>query len=270
MAADHIGIPYALQQIRTPADPERIRRIEDSPALARIRELRALGRTVDMRREWRKLTADMERSDLLASAVIARDLDWHDQAIFTLARADHWGDLELRFPLVHLELIRQQAAETHLDPAWIIAIARQESVFVRDVVSHAGAIGLMQLMPATARETAARIGLPTPLRRDLMDPQTNIRLGAAYLARMAERFDGHPALASAAYNAGPHRVKRWLPKAPLAADLWIATIPFNETRAYVRRVLAYRTIYAALLGQPPQRVTETLPDVAAPKLPDTE
>ena len=264
LAADRAGIPYSLRQAPTPADPEHVRRIEDSAAMARIRELRALGRSADMRREWRELTTGMDPSDLLAAAIAAQRLAWHDQAIFTLARADYWDDLELRFPLAYTDLILQQTAETHLDPAWIIAIARQESVFSPDVVSHAGAIGLMQLMPATAQQTAARIGLPKPSRRDLTDPGLNVRLGATYLAQMAERFDGHPALASAAYNAGPHRVERWLPKQPLAADIWIATIPFNETRGYVRRVLAYRTIYAERLGQPPQRISDTLPDVVAP------
>jgi len=264
LAADRVGIPYSLRHAPTPADPERIRRVEESAAMARIRELRELGRSADMRREWRELTGGMGPPDLLAAAIAAQRLAWHDQAIFTLARAEYWDDLELRFPLAYSDPILQQAAETRLDPAWVLAIARQESVFSPHIVSHAGAIGLMQLMPATAREVAARIDLPTPSPRDLSDPGLNLRLGTAYLAQMEERFNGHPALASAAYNAGPHRVERWLPKQPLAADLWIATIPFNETRGYVRRVLAYRAIYAARLGQTTQRVMDTLPDVVEP------
>lgn len=269
MAADRIGAPYSFGHLTTPADPARIQRIEDSAALARIGELRALGRTVDMRREWRELTADREPADLLAAAVVAQRLGWHDQAIFTLARADYWDDLKLRFPVAHRTVIVQQSVETHLDPAWIIAIARQESAFAPDVVSHADAIGLMQLLPATARQTATRIGLPRPSRRDLTDPRLNIKLGAAYLAQLSARFDGHPALATAAYNAGPHRVDKWLPPAPMATDLWIATIPFHETRGYVRRVLAYRAIYAARLGQP-RRIMDTLSNLVAPPPADPE
>ncbi len=141
-------------------------------------------------------------------------------------------------------------------------MTRQESVFNPTVASQAGALGLMQLMPDTARELAAASGEPAPGRWAILEPERNITLGSTYLAQMRDRF-GHPALATAAYNAGPHRVARWLPATCTEADLWIVTIPFAETRGYVERVLAYRIIYRARLGLEPVRLIDLLPPVLA-------
>ncbi|AFL76346.1 soluble lytic murein transglycosylase-like protein [Thiocystis violascens DSM 198] len=262
MAADRIGQPYRLDHAPTPAEPARIRRLVLTPAFQRIRELHPLGRETDIRREWRALTRNLEAPDLLAAAVIADALRWHDQAIFTLARTGYWDDLHLRFPVTYRELVTEQAWQTGIDAAWIFAVMRQESVFARTIASNAGAIGLMQLMPATAAEVAADLDLDAPSRWSLLDPALNIALGSSYLARMRDRF-GHAALATAAYNAGPSRVARWLPEDCLDADLWIARIPFAETRAYVERVLTYRVIYADRLGLAPVRLSELLPPVPA-------
>ena len=108
----------------------------------------------------------------------------------------------------------------------------------------------MQLMPATARQVASIFGLPRPSRNELYDPGLNITLGSAYLARMQGRYDGSAVLAAAAYNAGPGNADKWLPENQIDADIWVATIPFRETRGYVRRVLAYRVIYDYRLGNP--------------------
>ena len=213
-----------------------------------------------MRREWRTLTRDLEAPDLRAAATLAAGLGWHDQAIFTLARTDYWDDLELRFPLAYRDLVADQAWQTGLPEDWIYGVIRQESVFNPTVASQAGALGLMQLMPGTAQELAVAAGDPAPGRGAILEPERNISLGSTYLARMRDRF-GHPALATAAYNAGPHRVARWLPEACTEADLWIVAIPFAETRGYVERVLAYRIIYRARLGLEPLRLSELLPPI---------
>ncbi len=260
MAADRIDRPYRLDHVPTPAEPARIRRLIQSPAFRRIQELRRLERETDIRREWRALTQDLEPADLMAAAYVADVLRWHDQAIFTLARTGYWDDLELRFPLRYRDLVAEQAWQIGIADDWIFAVMRQESVFARTVASSAGAIGLMQLMPKTAAEVAAEVGLGTPSRWDLFDPNRNIALGASYLARMRDRF-GHVALATAAYNAGPGRVRRWLPEHCTEADVWIARIPFTETRGYVERVLAYRVIYADRLGLEPIRLRDILPPV---------
>ena len=265
LAADRVGRPYALDSQPLPADPARIAAFMAEPAMARIQALRALGRETDMRREWRDLTADLDHPGRMAAASVADSWGWHDQAIFTLAPTGYWDDLALRFPLRHRELVAEQAWQTALPEEWIFAVIRQESVFNPTVASHAGALGLMQLMPGTAREVARELEPPVadPGRLALLDPELNITLGANYLAWMRDRF-GHPALATAAYNAGPHRVRRWLPEGCTDADLWILAIPFTETRGYVERVLAYRVIYRHRLGLPPERLSEWLPPIPSP------
>jgi len=250
LAAERAARPYRVAGQATPADPQRLLALERSAALARMRELEALGRPGDLEREWRWLTRDMDHADLMAAAVVAERRGWSERAIFTLAESGYWDDIALRFPLEHRDIVRDQARATGLDAALIYAVLRQESVFDPRALSPAGARGLMQLMPATAREVAQELAL-APLDLDhLFDPRLNITLGSHYLARMIREFGGNPALATAAYNAGPKRVARWIPAAGMDADVWIATIPFRETRGYVRRVLAYRVIYDHRLGTP--------------------
>ncbi|NCA71076.1 MAG: lytic murein transglycosylase, partial [Sphingobacteriia bacterium] len=156
LAADRLGRPYRLVDERTPADPALIRAVVQTPAFERMRVLARLGREIDLRREWRDLTLALDAPELLAAAFVADVMGWYDQAIQALARADHWDDLALRFPLAYHEQVADQAAWQGLDPAWILAVIRQESLFARTLASPAGAMGLMQLMPATARETALR------------------------------------------------------------------------------------------------------------------
>ena len=133
---------------------------------------------------------------------------------------------------------------------------------MQDARSRAGALGLMQLMPATARGQAKRMKIRSPQTRDLMSPDTNIQLGAGYLGLVYERLDQHPVLATAAYNAGPHRVRKWLPDRDLPADIWVETIPFSETRGYVQRVMTYTAIYQSRLGETPTRLSERMRPVA--------
>lgn len=260
LAADRLGLPYRLGHAWTPAEPQRIRDMVDSPTFARMRELSRLGRETDMRREWRELMTHLEAPDRMAAAYVADVMRWHDQAVQALARSGFWDDMELRFPVQHGVLVEEQAWQRGVEPDWILAVIRQESVFASTLASHAGAIGLMQLLPGTAQEVSRTLDLDPPSRWDLLDPAVNIALGSAYLTRMRDRF-GHVALATAAYNAGPARVARWLPDACLEADLWILSIPYLETRRYVERVLAYRVIYGERLGLPPTRLSDWLPPV---------
>lgn len=260
MAADRLDLPYNLEHRPVPVAPERLQTLAQEPAYRRILALDQLGREVDVRREWRTLAGRLDNDGLMAAARLAHDRGWHDQAIVMLARSGYWDDLEIRFPLAYRDRAAEQAWQIGIEPDWIQAVMRQESVFARTIASPAGAVGLMQLMPATAGEVAAELERPQPSRWDLLDPELNITLGSAYLTRMRDRF-GHAALATAAYNAGPARVERWLPETCMDADLWIARIPFAETRGYVERVLSYRIIYAERLGLEPRRLREFLPPV---------
>ena len=260
MAADRLDRPYNLDHRPVPVAPERLQTLAQDPAYRRILALDQLGREVDVRREWRTLAGRLDTEGLMAAARLAHDRGWHDQAILMLARSGYWDDLEIRFPLAYRDLAAEQAWQVGIEPDWIQAVMRQESVFARTIASPAGAVGLMQLMPATAVEVAAELELPKPSRWELLDPERNITLGSSYLTRMRDRF-GHAALATAAYNAGPARVSRWLPETCMDADLWIASIPFAETRGYVERVLSYRILYARRLGLESKRLREFLPPV---------
>lgn len=152
-----------------------------------------------------------------------------------------------------------QARIKNLDPAWVYGVMRQESLFMCDVGSSAGALGLMQIMPQTGKRIARWHGEKLSSTALLLHPDRNIRYGTTYLRRQLDDLQNHPALATAAYNAGQHRVKGWLPATPLPADVWVETIPFNETRDYVQRVLAYTAIYEARLGRAPMRMSSRLP-----------
>jgi soluble lytic murein transglycosylase len=262
LAADRAGLPYAMAQNSAPASAERLAQLAASPALARSHELFVLDRMIDARREWLRGTRQLDRSDLVVAAKLADTWGWHAQAIFTVAQGRHWDDLALRFPLAHRQAVEQQAGRQALDPAWVYAVMRQESAFMSDARSGVGATGLMQLMPATARRVARR--LPEPLRvtrKALCQPAFNITLGSAYLREVLDRLYRNRVLATAAYNAGPRKVRQWLPQQPMAADLWVELVPYTETRRYLQRVLTYTAIYQARLGLKPRRLLDQMPTI---------
>lgn len=249
LAADRMGLEYHLDHIETPATAQLIAQIADMDGVKRAQELFTLERWTDARREWREATRGLDTEHLKAAAKLAEQRGWHDRAIFTLAQTGYWDDLELRFPLEHSQVVAQNAKLHDIDSAWIFAVMRQESAFMNNARSHAGAVGLMQLMPATARNVARKFLKRSPPRRqDLLEPDTNIALGSAYLKQMMGELGDSAVLATAAYNAGPHRVARWLPERTLPADIWIELVPFEETRGYLRRVLAYTVIYEKRMG----------------------
>ena len=259
LSADRVGVDYHLAHAETPASHQSIQRIARLDAVRRADELFKLERWTDARREWQSATRDMTPEQLQAAAKLAEQRGWHDRAIFTLARTGYWDDLELRFPLEHEELVTENARLHGIDIAWVFAVMRQESAFMSNARSHAGAMGLMQLMPSTARQVAKNVlKTPPPRRQDLFEPDTNIALGSAYLKQMKGRLGDSAVLATAAYNAGPHRVTRWLPEETLPADIWIELVPFKETRGYLKRVLAYTVIYEKRMGRQPKRLEQRL------------
>lgn len=174
-------------------------------------------------------------------------------------------DLELRFPLTYKKYIEKQAKHEKINPAWAFAVIRQESAFTTDARSSAGALGLMQLMPRTARQVARSLRIKRPNRHDLLKSNINIKLGIRYLRKLQKRFNGSSVLATAAYNAGPHRVKSWLPKEETQnADLWIENVPFTETRKYLKRVLTYTIIYEQRLGLETRPLLERMAPISIP------
>lgn len=250
MAADRTNVNYYLAHADTPVTAKNHRTINRLPGIQRAFEWHSLKEDVKARREWHYATKSMDKKQLKAAATLAEEKGWHDRAIFTLAKTGYWDDLQLRFPLRHRELVYENAQQYRLEPNFVFAIIRQESAFMRDARSHAGAMGLMQLMPATARHVARDyLNEKAPSKSALLQAEVNIGLGTAHLRQLMDRFDNNPILVTAAYNAGSHRVKRWLPDKKMPADIWIELVPFKETHGYLRRVMAYSVIYDKRLGR---------------------
>ncbi len=266
LAADRVGQSYAIEHRPATVDRATSQRVRELPTVQRAGELLALDRVNEARREWRWLMDRAGAEDLKAAARIAQEWGWHDQAAFTLARAAHWDDYEIRFPVLHLDTIRGNANAQALDPAWVLAVVRQESVFNPTVRSSAGATGLMQLMPATASHVARKYyGEPAPDRADLTNPEANVRLGTTYLRSVLDDLHGNPVLATAAYNAGPGRVRQWMPSyRDIDADIWVELVPFRETQDYLRKVLSYAVFYEHRLGLKPTPMSDRMPPVGRP------
>lgn len=201
------------------------------------------------RREWFSAIENFDRPQLIAATEIAHHWGWHQQAILTTIKADAWNDLDIRFPLAFESSMISSASSATIKPEWLYAIARQESAFAIDAYSSAGARGLLQLMPRTARQVAKKIGVKFSTK-DLYLAEKNITLGSSYLKQLLQDFQGNHVLATAAYNAGPLRVKKWLNRqnSALPYDIWIETLPYHETRNYVQNVLAFSVIYGYRLG----------------------
>ncbi len=225
-------------------------------------ELLALNRPAEARRQWQFAVTKLEPNLLPVAAKLAQR--WHAPAlaIATVAQANHWDDIELRFPLEYSREIGQIAVERQLDPAIIYGLIRQESAFDSQADSPAGAKGLMQVMPQTGRQIAADLHDSWGDDDSLFRPDLDLKYGAFYFKKLLRQFGGHYALAAAAYNAGANKIKRWLPGShALPADIWIENIPYKETRGYVASVLMYALIYQQRLQRDSLKVDDLLREV---------
>ncbi|MEJ2129864.1 MAG: transglycosylase SLT domain-containing protein [Woeseiaceae bacterium] len=264
LAADELGVPYALGDNAFAPDEARLAELNTQPELVRARELFLVGLDGRGRSEWDAVVRSFDAADKMQAAILADRWGWHSRAIAAAASVGDYDDLSLRYPLPYNETFEKYATDASISTTWAYGVARSESLFMRDVRSSAGAIGLMQLMPKTGKNVARRINLPYSGLDTLTDPDSNIRLGTTYLGEMLERFGGNRVLATAAYNAGPHRVDAWLPQVGnIDARIWIENIPFNETRGYVRRVLAAETIFHWRMTGKVRRLSDDLVDVGA-------
>ncbi|MCY1500882.1 Soluble lytic murein transglycosylase [compost metagenome] len=251
MAADQLKTPYQLNNQALALDPKVIQRVRSTAGIRRALEFYARGEIVDARREWYHVSRLFSRDELVAQARLAYDMEWYFPAIRTISQAQYWDDLDVRFPMAYRPALQREAKNRGLHSSWVFAITRQESAFMSDARSGAGALGLMQLMPGTAKETARKFGIPLSSPQQVLVPDKNIQLGAAYLSQVHGQFSGNRVLASAAYNAGPGRVRQWLRGADhLSYDVWVESIPFDETRQYVQNVLSYAVIYGHKLNAP--------------------
>lgn len=247
LAAERLNQHYRLADDPVEVSAHEIAVIENREAFRVASEFLALGRDKEAKQQWWHAVRQLDKSEIPAAAKLAQQWQWNEIPILTIAKVKYWDDIELRFPLVYSDEINEYAGQNDLDPVILFGMIRRESVFNKDAHSPVGARGLMQIMPRTARKIAKDLNERWQGRNALYDPANNLKYGSYYYRKLLNRFNGHHALALAAYNAGPHRVKQWLPDESLPADIWIETIPFRETRDYVTTVLVYAMIYQQIM-----------------------
>ncbi|MBC0854735.1 murein transglycosylase [Pantoea stewartii] len=250
VAAQRLGVNYPLQ---VDAAPKPDSATIQGPELARVRELMYWGLDNLARSEWANLINSKNHVQQQMLARYASEQDWWDLSVQATITAKMWDSLKERFPLAWQNLYKQNTQGKTIPQSYAMAISRQESAWNPKARSPVGASGLMQIMPATATHTVKMFSIPGYVNpSQLFDPQTNIQIGTQYLDYVYQQFDKNRIFASAAYNAGPGRVRTWQNSTAgnLSAVAFIETIPFSETRGYVKNVLAYDAYYRYFLGQP--------------------
>ena len=265
---EQLALEELGRQVTVPARPEPLTAEEKeaarlNPGLNRSLYAIAIGLRPEGVREWNYTTnlhvrGGMNDRELLAAADFACQREVWDRCINTSERTRALTDVEQRFPMPFREAVVKRAREIGLDPAYVYGLIRQESRFIMDARSHVGASGLMQVMPATARWTARKLGMNDFTAGQITDRDTNIAIGTGYLKLVLDDFAGSMPLAAAAYNAGPGRPRNWRNGPVMEAAIWAENVPFNETRDYVKKVLSNTTMYAAILSGQPQSLKARL------------
>ncbi len=271
---EQLALEELGRRITVPPRPEPLTAAEkeaahNNPGLRRALHAIQIGLRSEGVREWNyqiglHQRGGMNDRELLAAAQLACDQQVWDRCINTSERTRTVIDFEQRFPMPFRNAVVQRAGQIELDPAYVYGLIRQESRFIMDAQSHVGAAGLMQVMPATARWTARRIGLNDFKPHHITDRDTNIAIGTGYLKLVLESFEDSMPLAADAYNAGPSRSRAWRGQdgdPMLEAAIWAENVPFHETRDYVKKVLSNTTNYAALITGKPQSLKERLGQV---------
>lgn len=248
LAAEELGISLYIPSATGPATQEEMEMVAGLPGIQRALALYRISLPGYAAQEWRWCVRAMTDRQLLAASELARRNGIWDRSVFTAEMTDDEHDFALRYPSPYKDIILKHARDRNLDEAVVLGLVRQESLFNAEARSSAGATGLMQLMPETARRVARKIGLRGFHKSKLTKPEVNARLGTSYLRQVLDRFSANYALAAAAYNAGPNRAERWKNALPMEGAIYVESIPFTETRNYVKKVLANSIYYAALAG----------------------
>ena len=254
MAGEELGRRINTRNNVSDADARDVRRMSEDGAIKRALVLFKNSQSngdSKMRRqaqaEWRFATRDFNEDNLLTAAQVAFDNQFYDMAINSADRTDHKLNYKLRYLSPFKDLTVRYAEQAGVDPAWVYGLIRQESRFVMGAQSSVGAQGLMQVMPATAREIAGKIGMSSS---ELYTMDGNIRMGTWYMADAKRRLQNNEVMATAGYNAGPGRARNWQASSPLEGAIYAETIPFTETRDYVKKVMTNATYYASLFNEP--------------------
>lgn len=256
LAAERLDRAPVLDAQPVASDASAQRHLAGLPGVQRAREWHALEEDMRAATELEWALGELDSADKAQAARMLADWGWHRPAISWLARAGAWDDLALRFPMPYADAFDAAAARIEIDAGitsvWLRTVARTESLYDPRARSGAGARGIAQFMPATARRVAGEHGVELADTRALFDVSTNLNLAAHFIDELQQRFDGRWIFTLAAYNAGPGRIAGWLPEhGRLPADAWIENIPFNETRGYVQRALYhYLIIHWRASGEP--------------------
>lgn len=269
LADDELERPIRVPPKAAAPTRDEITAAAANPGLKRALALIRLNMRVEGVREWNWTLRGMNDRELLAAAELAKRSDIYDRAIAAADRTKHEHDYSLRYMAPFDDQVRPAAQKQSVDEAWVYGLMRQESRFITNAKSTVGASGLMQLMPATAKWVANKIGLANYHHGKVNDTEINLLLGTTYMRMVMESLDNHPVLASAAYNAGPGRARKWRADRPLEGAIYAETIPFNETRDYVKKVMSNAVYYSALFEGKPQTLKPKLgvigPRADAPK-----
>lgn len=254
LAGEELGRRINTRNNVADADAKDVRRMSEDGAIKRALVLFKNSQSngdSKMRRqaqaEWRFATRDFNEDNLLTAAQVAFDNQFYDMAINSADRTDHKLNYKLRYLSPFKDITVRYATQAGVDPAWVYGLIRQESRFVMGAQSSVGAQGLMQVMPATAREIAGKIGMSSS---ELYTMDGNIRMGTWYMADAKRRLQNNEVMATAGYNAGPGRARNWQASSPLEGAIYAETIPFTETRDYVKKVMTNATYYASLFNEP--------------------
>ena len=275
LALEELGQAITLPERPVALTPQEKTAALINPGLQRAMYAIQMGLRPEGNREWNYSTnlhtpGGMNDRELLAAADLACQRQVWDRCINTSDRTKDAIDFDQRFPMPLREIVVRRSGDIKLDPAYVYGLIRQESRFVMDARSHVGASGLMQVMPATAKWTAKKIGMTQFTPDQITDREVNVAIGTGYLKLVLDDFEGSMPLATAAYNAGPSRSRNWRNGPVLEAAIWAENIPFQETRDYVKKVLSNTTNYAAILTRQPQSLKARLGTVGPRTSPAAE
>ena len=255
LAADHMRMPYTLCSKDIPSVPIKVM----PNNLANAFELFELGMINQARKEWIIGYRELDTPQRRRLADIAMEKGWYNKVSAIMGALNLWDNYSMRYPLAYLEKITQLSTKYNLLPQWIMSIITQESAWKTDAISRADARGLMQLIDSTAKRLSKKLKLNYQGKHQLFDANFNLTLGTYYQRELFNRFDNHPLLALASYNAGETKAKHWLNGFPTSPDVWAETIPYQETRGYIRKILTNITIYDWLIHKKPARISSWMP-----------
>jgi len=258
LAEEELGDVIGAPPNSYKASEEQVRAVEGLPGIQRALELFRLDMRWEARNEWIWTTRSFDDTQLIAAAELAFRQEQYDVAINTADKTALTHDFALRYPTPYRDKMRTYARENGLDEAWVYGLIRQESRFISYAKSGVGASGLMQVMPATAKWIAKRIGLSDYQQGMINQVDTNIQFGTHYLRYTLDQAGGQAVVATAAYNAGPSRARRWIAAKPMEGAIYAETIPFSETRNYVQKVTGNAYFYAHQLGTKVQTLKQRL------------